>query len=177
MRKERTLIFCLATAVFTILSSGTVCAAQAVTAPPAKQISALADEFYMARAHYDPLNYATANGDSRFDDQIGMSISPTVRAEYFAHMHRLQKQLAKIPLSTLSNAEKLNEDILAFELNSSVDLQPYPEHLLPLTQIRDRVRSKNSLYSKCLLHGQIFLQHMIRKTKRLQLSRETSRHR
>jgi uncharacterized protein (DUF885 family) len=146
MRKERTLIFSRVTAVAAILSSGMVCAAQAVTASPAGQISALADEFYMARAHYDPLNYATANGDSRFDDQIGMSISPQVRADYFAHIHRLQKQLAKIPLSALSNAEKLNENILAFELNSAVDLEPYPEHLLPLTQM-DNVPSTLANYA------------------------------
>jgi uncharacterized protein (DUF885 family) len=121
-------------------------AARGVAPPPAAQISALAEEFYVARARYDPLNYATANGDSRFDDQIGLSISPKVRADYFAHVHRLQKQLAKIPLAALSQPEKLNEKILAFELDSAVNLEPYPEHLLPLTQM-DNVPSTLANYA------------------------------
>jgi uncharacterized protein (DUF885 family) len=123
-----------------------LCAAQAVMASPAGHVSALADEFYMARAHYDPLNYATANGDSRFDDQIGMSISPQVRAGYFAHIHRLQRQLSRIPLSGLTPAESLNESILAFELDGAVNLEPYPEHLLPLTQM-DNVPSTLANYA------------------------------
>jgi uncharacterized protein (DUF885 family) len=118
----------------------------AVTLPPAKQVSALADEFYIARAQFDPLNYATANGDSRFDDQIGMSIAPKVRADYFAHIHSLQKKLAAISGADLSAAEQLNEDILAFELNSSIDLENYPEHLLPISQM-DNVPSTLANYA------------------------------
>jgi uncharacterized protein (DUF885 family) len=103
--------------------------------PAAPEITKLADEFYIARARFDPLNYATANGDSRFDDQIGLSISPTVRAEYFAHIHRLRGRLASLPRAGLSDAQRLNADILAFELNSSLDLEPFPEQLLPLNQM------------------------------------------
>ena len=114
--------------------------------PAAKQVSALADEFYIARAQFDPMNYATANGDSRFDDQIGMSIAPKVRAEYFGHIHRLQKKLAAISRADLSDAEQLNEDILAFELNSSIDLENFPEHLLPISQM-DNVPSTLANYA------------------------------
>jgi hypothetical protein len=31
----------------------------------ALRLSVLADEFYVTRAQFDPLNFATANGDSR----------------------------------------------------------------------------------------------------------------
>jgi uncharacterized protein (DUF885 family) len=122
-----------------------VCAAPGAAAP-AQQISILADEFYVARAHFDPLNYATANGDSRFDDQIGMSIAPEVRSEYFAHIHRLRTQLASIPRTTLNDAEQLNESILAFELEDSLDLEAFPEHLLPLDQM-DNVPSTLANYA------------------------------
>ena len=117
------------------LSLGIACTAQAATVPASAQLSVLADEFYMTRAQFDPLNFATANGDSRFDDQIGMSIAPKVRANYFARVHQLQKQLAQIPHATLSDADQLNEDILAFELSSSLDLESFPEHLLPINQM------------------------------------------
>ena len=126
------------------LSPGIVIAAASV--PAAEQVSALADEFYTARAQFDPMNYATANGDSRFDDQIGMSIAPKVRADYFAHIHRLQQKLAAISRADLSAGEQLNEDILAFELNSSVDLESFPENLLPISQM-DNIPSTLANYA------------------------------
>jgi uncharacterized protein (DUF885 family) len=129
-----------------ILSLAIAYTAQAATAPAATQLSVLAEEFYITRAQFDPLNFATANGDSRFDDQIGMSIAPKVRAAYFARIHRLQKQLAQVPRATLSDADQLNEDILAFELSSSLDLEHFPEHLLPLNQM-DNVPSTLANYA------------------------------
>jgi uncharacterized protein (DUF885 family) len=124
-------------------SSGATLAA---TSSAAGQVSALADEFYIARAEFDPLNFATANGDSRYDDQIGLSIEPKVRAAYFAHMHRLQQQLAAIAAATLSEDGRLNRDILAFEIDSSLDLEPYPENLLPISQM-DNVPSTLANYA------------------------------
>ncbi len=132
--------------VLATLSLGIACTAQAATVPAATQISVLADEFYITRAQFDPLNFATANGDSRFDDQIGMSIAPNVRANYFVRIHRLQKRLAQIPHVTLSDADQLNEDILGFELSSSLDLESFPEHLLPLNQM-DNVPSTLANYA------------------------------
>ena len=132
--------------VITLVCLSPVLAFAAGAVPAAKQVSALADEFYIARAQFDPMNYATANGDSRFDDQIGMSIAPKVRADYFAHIHRLQKKLAAISRADLSGAEQLNEDILAFELNSSIDLENFPEHLLPISQM-DNVPSTLANYA------------------------------
>jgi uncharacterized protein (DUF885 family) len=146
MRIQRAVNFSRTTLILASLSSGIACTAHAATAPAAGQLSVLADDFYMARAHFDPLNFATANGDSRFDDQIGMSIAPKVRANYFAHIHRLRKQLASISRATLSEAELLNEDILAFELNSSLDLEGFPEHLLPINQM-DNVPSTLANYA------------------------------
>jgi uncharacterized protein (DUF885 family) len=122
----------LALAGFALIAAG---ATQAATPAAAGQVSALADEFYGARAEFDPLNYATANGDSRYDDKIGLSIAPKVRAAYFAHMHRLQKQLAAIPSAGLNDSERLNRDILDFEIGSSLTLEPYPENLLPVSQM------------------------------------------
>jgi uncharacterized protein (DUF885 family) len=137
--------FCGATFVLLAACVGTASAKTPAATAPAS-ITSLADEFYQARAHFDPLNFATANGDSRFDDQIGMSISPKVRAAYFAHMHRLQNALASITTSERSDAERLNEDILSFELKSAVALEPYPEHLLPLSQM-DNVPSTLANYA------------------------------
>ncbi len=124
----------------------TVGITRAATSAPATRVSALADEFYVARAEFDPLNYATANGDSRYDDKIGFGIAPKVRAAYFAHMHGLQKQIAALPSTALNEGERLNKDILVFEISSSLGLEPYPEHLLPISQM-DNVPSVLANYA------------------------------
>lgn len=128
------------------LSFGLANVTMAATPSAAAQVSALADEFYIARAEFDPLNYATANGDVRYDDKIGLSIGPKERASYFAHMHRLREQLNAISTAALSESERLNRDILDFEINSSLDLEPYPENLLPISQM-DNVPSTLANYA------------------------------
>jgi uncharacterized protein (DUF885 family) len=140
---QRVLCNRLALAGFALIAAGVAPAAASTTAG---QTAALADEFYGARSEYDPLNYATANGDSRDDDKIGLGIAPRVRSAYFAHIHRLQKQLAAIPSAALDEAKRLNKDILDFEIASSLALEPYPEHLLPISQM-DNVPSVLANYA------------------------------
>jgi uncharacterized protein (DUF885 family) len=143
VRLQRFLRDRLALAGFALIAAGV---AQAAASPAAGQVSALADEFYGARAEFDPLNYATANGDSRYDDKIGLSIAPKVRAAYFDHLRLLQKALAAIPSPGLNEDERLNKDILDFEIDSSLALEPYPEHLLPISQM-DNVPSVLANYA------------------------------
>ena len=132
---------------FAVLCSCLAGAAHAAAdAVAAHAVAAIADEFYGVRARFDPLNYATANGDSRYDDQLGMTIEPKVRAGYFAEIHRLQQRLGGISPASLNEAERINRDILAFELGSSLDLEPFPEHLLPLSQM-DNVPSTLANYA------------------------------
>jgi uncharacterized protein (DUF885 family) len=117
-------------------STAVLAATHPATAAPqaGKQLDRLADAFYVARAKFDPLLYATANGDSRYDDQIGMAIAPQVRARQFALYHQMQQQLKAIDRAALTEKGQLNYDLLAFEVNAMLDLEPFPEHLLPLNQ-------------------------------------------
>jgi uncharacterized protein (DUF885 family) len=143
-----------ATALAVALFTGTVLCPVALaasrpasaTAQTANQVDRLADRFYVARAKFDPLLYATANGDSRYDDQIGMAISPSVRAKQFALYHTLQKQLQAIDRKQLSQKEQLNYDVLGFEIGAMLDLERFPEHLLPLDQF-DNVPSTLANYA------------------------------
>ena len=50
-------------------------------------------------------------------------------------MQRLQRKLAQVGREPLSDADRLNKDILAFQLSSALDLEEFPEHLLPLNQM------------------------------------------
>jgi uncharacterized protein (DUF885 family) len=107
-------------------------APSAASAPAAKQqLDKLAAAFYRERSSFDPL-YATANGDSRYNDQIGMMISPKRRAAHFAAYRKMQKQLAAMPRERLSAKDALTWDMLAFEFDSALALADFPDHLLPI---------------------------------------------
>ena len=111
-----------------------------------RQLDRLAARFYDTRARFDPLLYATANGDSRYDDQIGMAISPKVRARYFAANHRLLDELHRLAGALLSDKARLNYAILEFEIRSQLDLERFPEHLLPLNHF-DNIPSTLANYA------------------------------
>jgi uncharacterized protein (DUF885 family) len=111
-----------------------------------RQVDRVAARFYDARARFDPLLYATANGDSRYDDQIGMAIDPKVRARYFAQNHKLLDDLQKIDKAHLSDKARLNYDILSFEIRAQLDLARFPEHLLPLNHF-DNIPSNLANYA------------------------------
>jgi uncharacterized protein (DUF885 family) len=126
----------LAYAPAAIASSAPAAAqAPAVSAPAAKQqFGTLADDYYTALARYEPVN-ATQNGDNRFDDQIGMSISPAVRAKQFALYHGYQKRLKAIARTQLNRSDRIHYDVLAFELKTLLSFEKFPEYLLPLNQM------------------------------------------
>jgi uncharacterized protein (DUF885 family) len=150
---SRSLPVLRATALAACLLTGVTFHASAVAAVPAAapsqaeaRVNQLADAFYDARAKFDPLLYATANGDSRYDDQIGMAIAPAVRTRQFAQYHDMLRRLHAIDRAQLGDKGKLNYDILAFEIGSQLDLERFPEHLLPLNHF-DNVPSTLANYA------------------------------
>src|SRR4051794_18543071 len=84
-----------------------------------RRLKALADEYYDALARFDPVS-ASESGDNRFSDQIGMSISPAVRARQFALYHGYQKRLQAIGRDKLSPRDRTSYDILAYELATAL---------------------------------------------------------
>ena len=100
---------------------------------PLAQLAQLAGDFYRARASFEPL-MITANGDARYDDQIGLGIAPAVRAAHFKRYRQLRKQLDQLKRSGLGEQEQLTWDLLAYELDAELALAPFPDHLLPLDQ-------------------------------------------
>ena len=100
-----------------------------------KQLDQLADAFYESRAKFDPLLFASINGDNRYDSQLAISIAPQNRAKQFALMHKMQAQLKKIARTQLNEKDQLNYDLLAYELDSALHLEHFPEHLLPINQM------------------------------------------
>jgi uncharacterized protein (DUF885 family) len=103
-------------------------------APAQKRLLALAGEYYDAVARFDPMS-ATANGNNRYDDQLGLTISPQRRAQQFALYRQYAKRLHAIPRAQLGREDRISYDILDFELKSLLSLAPFPDHLLPLEQM------------------------------------------
>ncbi|MBY0241517.1 MAG: DUF885 domain-containing protein [Burkholderiaceae bacterium] len=109
--------------------------APAASAPQVRQqLLTLADDYYEALARFDPVG-ATQNGDNRFDDQLTMDIAPAERAKQFALYRDYQKRLQAIARAQLNRGDRINYDVLAFELNALLHSEQFPDHLLPLNQM------------------------------------------
>lgn len=106
-----------------------------VSAAPAHQaLLALADQYYDAVARFDPVG-ATENGDNRYDDQLGLSIAPARRAAQFKRYQQFASRLQAIPRAALDERDRINYDILQYELGGLIAMQRFPEHLLPVSQM------------------------------------------
>ena len=99
-----------------------------------KQLDTIADQYYESIARFDPLS-ATENGDNRFDDQLGLTISPRNRARQFALYRAYLKRLQGIDRMELDTRAKVNYDILKYELETELTFENIPEHLLPMNQM------------------------------------------
>ncbi|MYM96515.1 DUF885 domain-containing protein [Duganella vulcania] len=107
---------------------------QASPAPAHKALLALADQYYDASARFEPIN-ATENGDNRFDDQLGLGIAPAKRAQQFKLYRQFAARLKTIKRAQLDNGDRINYDILGYELNQLLAMEKFPEHLLPINQM------------------------------------------
>ncbi len=120
--------------------------ATAVAAPPAGKVAgavaeqarmkveAIAEDYYEASARHEPVA-ATDRGDNRFDDQIGLSISPVQRARHFERLRSFQKRLRAVDRMELATGAQVNYDILDYELTTALTFAAFPEHLLPMNQM------------------------------------------
>jgi uncharacterized protein (DUF885 family) len=112
-------------------------AAKAATAgakAESQRLNKLADEYYDALARFDPVS-AGESGDSRFNDQIGMSIGPKQRAAQFALYKGYLKRLQAVRRDALPQRDQTSYDILDYELRTALRFEPFPEHLLPISQM------------------------------------------
>ena len=104
------------------------------TTQAGKQMNKLADEYYEAYARYEPV-WATESGDSRFFDQLGLSIAPAQRERQMGLYLAYLKRLYAIDRAQLNARDQASYDILRFELDTALRLGDFPEHLLPMDQM------------------------------------------
>jgi uncharacterized protein (DUF885 family) len=130
----------LATAALLACAPAHAAANQQAGAKPAavsadsKRLNDLADAYWDAEARFNPIMAGEA-GDSRFNDQIGMAISPKVRAQQFALYKDYARRLHAVRRSALSPRDQTTYDILDYDLKTALRFEAFPEHLLPLDQM------------------------------------------
>jgi uncharacterized protein (DUF885 family) len=107
---------------------------QVSAAPAHKALLAIADQYYDAVARFEPIG-ATENGDNRFDDQLGLGIAPAKRAQQFKLYRQFAARVKAIKREQLDSADRINYDILSYELRGLIAMEKFPEHLLPINQM------------------------------------------
>jgi uncharacterized protein (DUF885 family) len=117
-----------------IAATTTPAAPRLSAAPVHKALLAIADQYYDAAARFEPIG-ATENGDNRFDDQLGMSIAPARRAAQFKLYRGFAARLKTIKRAHLDTGDRINYDILSYELKGLLAMERFPEHLLPINQM------------------------------------------
>ncbi|MCV2360075.1 DUF885 domain-containing protein [Paucibacter sp. TC2R-5] len=107
--------------------------AASVSKQEAKRLQQLLSDYYLARSRYEPLG-ASASGDQRFDDQLGLSIAPHLQAKQYALYRQFAARLQQIKPAQLGQADRINYEILDYELAEALSFEPFPTHLLPIDQ-------------------------------------------
>ena len=129
------LSFSLPLAAQTAESAPTAAVTQNTTTSAAQiQLNQLMTDYYLAVAKFDPVN-ATAQGDNRFDDQIGMSISPQERNKQFNRYQQFLDKLHAISSDQLDSPNQINYAILDYYLKTALSYRSFPDHLLPIHQM------------------------------------------
>lgn len=100
----------------------------------ARQIRQLSADYYMSNARYEPIG-PTFFGDNRFDDQLGMSISPARRSQRAADYRKFAQRLQAINPAQLGNDDRISHAILDYEIKTELSALQFPDHLLPINQM------------------------------------------
>lgn len=108
--------------------------AQPAASPAQQQLAELGERYWDATARYEPMR-ATAMGDSRYDDQLGISIAPAVREQQYALLRQFLVRLRAIDRAALDRRGQVNYDVMEDELLHALTFEKFPEHLLPVTHM------------------------------------------
>lgn len=99
-----------------------------------EELNKIMQNYYEHNAGYDPVS-ATLNGDNRFDDQIGMSIDPQIRADHFVLYRKFSEQLHKIDFNLLDQRDQTSYKYLDYLITRALSFEKFPAHMLPVNQM------------------------------------------
>ena len=96
-----------------------------------RQLQQLMKDYYLTVARFWPLA-STFWGDSRFDDQLGMSNSPKQRAAFYAQLRHYSARLRAIHPEPLNGADRISYDVLEYQLARTLAGERFPDQMLPV---------------------------------------------
>ncbi len=96
-------------------------------------IDSIAANYYEEYLSFYPLE-ATSQGDTRFNNQLPISISKEFIAKEIAFLNRFLNQLNKVDNESLSNDKKVIYDVLKYKLENDKAQFDYNPQLIPFTQ-------------------------------------------
>lgn len=127
-----------AVAAGTALPAGWAAAQAAATTPsPAAPSAALADiaaRYFADGLELDPLHGSMTLAAPRFEGRLAITIAPAEVAKSHALNERVKRELAAVPVDTLTPADRLTHELLGWEVQLALDGDDYPDHLMPMDQ-------------------------------------------
>jgi uncharacterized protein (DUF885 family) len=114
----------------TPVSSGAGSPAQ----PAGQRLADIAERYFEAGQVLNPLEATYTTGESRFDGELEISISPEHRAKSIALSRQTLAQLKAVKLSELSAPDQMTYAVLQRKLESDIESEKFPGYLLPIDQ-------------------------------------------
>ncbi len=104
------------------------------TNEPDAALNALVEEYFEAQLELSPL-FATAIGDSRYDERLDDSTSPGYREKSLAVERAFLDRARLVDVVKLSPGSRLTYEIFASEREHQLAGQKFPEELMPVNQM------------------------------------------
>ncbi|MGW8180718.1 MAG: DUF885 domain-containing protein, partial [bacterium] len=99
-----------------------------------KSLNTIAEEYYEQFLALNPI-WATFNGDNRYDDRLGIYISPEYRDTSAQLYARYLEEIQDIDEGKLSEQDLLTYWVLRSDIENRLEELQYPSHLLPVNQM------------------------------------------
>jgi uncharacterized protein (DUF885 family) len=111
-------------------------AADAPPAPttPSAALADIAARYFADRMELDPLQGSATLADPKFEGRLSITIAPEEVAKARALNERVKRELAAVPADKLAPSERLSHELLAWEVQSALDGDAFPTHLMPIDQ-------------------------------------------
>lgn len=127
---RRCAVVCLLCAVSTFAAG-----APATPRAPSAALAGIAERYFEDWLALFPIAATEYAGDTRFEGELAIEISPDHRGKQAALYRRVLKELQTLPRRSLNTDDALTHELLEREARRRLEALAFPEHLLPLNHM------------------------------------------
>jgi uncharacterized protein (DUF885 family) len=110
-------------------------AAEAAAGPdPHERLARIAARYFADKMALDPLAASATVGGAQYEGRLAITIAPAEVGKARALNRRVAADLRALPAQRLAPADRLNHELLAWEVQLRLDGAAYPGHLMPIDQ-------------------------------------------